>query len=173
MDNDDAWRIHMPRCAVASDLNPKTPLRGFEMSEYYEKDSSGSFGWFVAGLGLGALLGVLYAPKSGKETREELAASAREGKDYLQERAREVAQQASQVVDRGKEHLDEYVGLGKEYVERGRAQWSEYVDRGRDLVSEQTGKITAAVEAGREAYRQTTEGGGQQQQGSQSSNQHS
>ena len=142
------------------------------MSEYYEKDSSGNFGWFVAGLGLGALLGVLYAPKSGKETREELAASAREGKDYLQERAREVAQQASQVVGRGKEQLDEYVGLGKEYVERGRAQWSEYVDRGRDLVSEQADKITAAVEAGREAYRNTTEGG-DQQQGSQSSNQRS
>ena len=126
------------------------------MSDYYEKDSSGGgFGWFVAGLGLGALLGVLYAPKAGKETREELAASAREGKDYLYDRGREVAAQAGQ-------QLDEYVGKGKEYVERGRAQWSEYVDRGRDLVNEQTGKITAAVEAGREAYRQTTQSGGEQ-----------
>lgn len=141
------------------------------MSDYYEKESSGSFGWFVAGLGLGALLGVLYAPKAGKETREELAASAREGKDYLYERGREAAAQASQAMDRSKEHLDEYVGLGKEYVERGRAQWSEYVDRGRDLVNDQAGKITAAVEAGRDAYRQTTEGGtGRQQGGSQNPN---
>jgi gas vesicle protein len=130
------------------------------MSDYYEKDSSGGFGWFIAGLGLGALLGVLYAPKSGKETREELAASAREGKDYLYDRGREVAAQAGQ-------QFDEYVGKGKEYVERGRAQWSDYVDRGRDLVNEQTGKITAAVEAGREAYRQTTQSGGQQQPGEQ------
>lgn len=136
------------------------------MADYYEKESSsGSFGWFVAGLGLGALLGVLYAPKSGKETREELAASARESKDYLYDRGREVAAQASQAVDRSKEHLDEYVGLGKEYVERGRAQWSEYVDRGRDLMNDQAGKITAAVEAGREAYRQTAEGGSSQKQG--------
>jgi hypothetical protein len=33
-------------------------------------------GWFLAGLGLGALVGVLYAPKAGKETREDLVASA-------------------------------------------------------------------------------------------------
>lgn len=134
------------------------------MSDYYEKDSSsGSFGWFVAGLGIGGLLGVLYAPKSGKETREELAASARDGKDYLYERGREVASQASQVVDRGKEQLDQYVGKGKEYVDRGRSQVSEYVERGRGLVNEHTSKITAAVEAGREAYRQTTQGGQEEQ----------
>ena len=29
-------------------------------------------GWFLAGLSVGALVGVLYAPKAGKETREEL-----------------------------------------------------------------------------------------------------
>ena len=28
--------------------------------------------WFVAGLGVGALVGILYAPKSGRETREDL-----------------------------------------------------------------------------------------------------
>ena len=34
------------------------------------------FGWFLAGLGIGALVGVLYAPKSGKETRDDLVAGA-------------------------------------------------------------------------------------------------
>jgi gas vesicle protein len=33
--------------------------------------SSGGFGWFLAGLGIGALVGVLYAPKSGTETRDD------------------------------------------------------------------------------------------------------
>jgi gas vesicle protein len=35
-----------------------------------------SFVWFLAGLGLGALAGVLYAPRSGSETREALRARA-------------------------------------------------------------------------------------------------
>ena len=47
-----------------------------------------SFVWFLAGLGLGALAGVLYAPRSGNETREVLRARAEEGRDYVRNRAR-------------------------------------------------------------------------------------
>jgi hypothetical protein len=49
-------------------------------------------------------------------------------------------------VDKGKEQVGEY-------VDRGRAQWEEFVERGKSLVSEQTGRVTAAVEAGRQAYK--------------------
>ena len=70
-----------------------------------EKQSSG-FSWFLAGLGLGALLGVLYAPKAGRETREELASSAREGTEYLKQKSRETADQVSVYVDRGKAQVD-------------------------------------------------------------------
>ena len=60
------------------------------MSE--EKQSSG-FSWFLAGLGIGALIGVLYAPKAGRETREDLMSSARESTEYLKQRGREAADQ--------------------------------------------------------------------------------
>ncbi len=51
------------------------------------------FAWFLAGLGVGALAGILYAPKSGRETREDLANSAREGTEYLRNRSKQVAEQ--------------------------------------------------------------------------------
>jgi len=38
---------------------------------------------FLAGLGLGALVGVLYAPKSGRETRQSLIDAAEEGRDFV------------------------------------------------------------------------------------------
>jgi gas vesicle protein len=123
------------------------------MSE--EKQSSG-FSWFLAGLGLGALIGVLYAPKAGKETREELMSSAREGSEYLKAKSRDAVDQVNDLVDRGKNQVTEYVGRGKEYVERGRAQWDEFVNQGRQFVNEQTGRVTAAVDAGRQAYQSTT-----------------
>ena len=41
-----------------------------------EKDNSNSLVWFLAGLGAGALLGVLYAPRSGRETRQALREKA-------------------------------------------------------------------------------------------------
>jgi gas vesicle protein len=90
-----------------------------------------SFVWFLAGLGLGALAGVLYAPRSGAETREVLRARAEEGRDYVRGRAREARVQAE--------------------------QWA---DRGREVVNQQKEQFRAAYEAGRQAYHEaTTEAG--------------
>jgi gas vesicle protein len=116
------------------------------------ENQSASVGWFVAGLGLGALLGVLYAPKSGRETREEIISYAKEGTEYVRVRAREAADQAGTLVGRGKAQATEYVQRGREVVEQGRAQWEDFVDKGRDFVSDQSTRVAAAVEAGRQAY---------------------
>ena len=86
-----------------------------------------SFVWFLAGLGLGALAGVLYAPRSGVETREALRARAEEGRDYMRSRAREARDQAQ--------------------------QWA---DRDREVVSQQKEQFRAAYEAGRQAYHEAT-----------------
>ncbi len=122
-----------------------------------ETQSSSGFSWFLAGLGIGALIGVLYAPKAGKETREDLAASAREGSEYLRQRSREAADQINQIVDRSKAQVSEYVDRGKEYIDRSRAQWDDFVAQGRQFVSDQTEKVSAAVDAGKEAYRHTAD----------------
>ncbi len=92
-----------------------------------EDNGSNSFVWFLAGLGLGALAGVLYAPRSGNETRDVLRARAEEGRDYVRTRAREARDQASQ-----------------------------WVDRGKDVVSQQKDQFRAAYEAGRQAYQEAT-----------------
>lgn len=105
--------------------------------------STYGLGLFLAGLGAGALLGVLFAPKSGRETREDIASTAREKSEYLRQRSREVSDRVSGYADRG-----------KEYVNKGRAQWEEFVNRGRQFVSDQSDKFSAAVDAGKEAYRQ-------------------
>ena len=38
-------------------------------------------------------------------------------------------------------------------VDKGKEQVGEYVERGRSLVGDQSNRVAAAVEAGREAYR--------------------
>jgi gas vesicle protein len=128
-----------------------------------DNDSAGGFGWFLAGLGIGALVGVLYAPKSGKETRDDLKAGALDAKDrandlYEQGRNQAVAyaeqgkQVASEYVDRSKQVAGEYVDKGKEFYDKGRTQWSQYVDKGKDLIQTQADAAKAAVEAGKDAY---------------------
>ena len=109
--------------------------------------------WFLAGLGVGALVGILYAPKSGRETRDDIAQGAREGSEYLRTRGRQAAEQVGQYVDKGREQMNQYVGRGREIVDRGRGQWEDFVERGKNLVNDQTSRVGAAVDAGHEAYQ--------------------
>ena len=120
-----------------------------------EESKIHGFAWFLAGIGIGALVGVLYAPKSGRETREDLVSGAREGTDYLRTRSRQAAEEMGALVDRSKEQVNEYVERGREVVDRGRAQWEEFVERGKNAVADQTSRVTAAVDAGRQAYKTT------------------
>ena len=102
--------------------------------------------WFLAGLGVGALVGILYAPKSGRETREDLANSAREGADYVRTKGRQATDYAGDLYDKSKQYASDY-------ADRGRQQWGEFVDRGKSLVNEHSARVASAVQAGREAYR--------------------
>lgn len=94
-----------------------------------DRDNSSNFMWFLAGLGFGALLGVLYAPRSGRETRDSLKNTAQEGREYLKTRSRDA----------------------KESV-------SEWVDRGKEVVGRSKEQINSAIDAGRQAYREAAEG---------------
>jgi gas vesicle protein len=114
--------------------------------------NSGGFGWFLAGLGIGALVGVLYAPKSGRETREDLAAAALEARDRANQLYNQGIEQAGQYVQQGKQVAGQYADKGKEYYDKGRTQWTQYVDKGKDLLQTQAEAVTAAVDAGKEAY---------------------
>jgi gas vesicle protein len=120
-------------------------------------------GWFLAGLGMGALIGVLYAPKAGRETREDIANSALDAKQRAAELVEQGKQKAGEYVEQGKQYVEQgkqYVEQGKqqaadkgrEYYEKGRNQWTQYVEKGKDLVNEQQAKVAAAVDAGKEAY---------------------
>jgi len=91
------------------------------------EDNSSGILWFLAGLGLGAALGVLYAPKSGRETRESILSAAEEGSDFVRERARQYREQAN-----------------------------DWVDKGKDVVSQQRDQLRNAFDAGRQAYREAT-----------------
>ena len=59
--------------------------------------------FFLVGLGIGSLIGILFAPKSGEETRDYLSTKADEGRDYAQKKARELRERAEDLLERSKE----------------------------------------------------------------------
>ncbi|MEP7355000.1 MAG: YtxH domain-containing protein, partial [Acidobacteriota bacterium] len=67
-----------------------------------DRDDS-SIPYFLLGLGLGAALGVLFAPKTGAETRRIIRDRAEESADYLKRRGDELRENAADAVERGKQ----------------------------------------------------------------------
>jgi gas vesicle protein len=81
-------------------------------------DSKASY--FLVGLGVGSLIGILFAPKSGEETREYLSQKANEGSEYAQKKARELRERAEDLVERGKEVLTQKKEQIAAAVDQGR-----------------------------------------------------
>src|ERR1700722_98751 len=75
---------------------------------------------FLIGLGIGALAGILFAPKSGEDTREYLAGKADEGRYYAQRKARELRERAEDLLERSKEIMDRKKDALAEAVEAGK-----------------------------------------------------
>jgi gas vesicle protein len=122
-----------------------------------DDNGTSGLGWFLAGLGVGALVGVLYAPKSGKETREDIVQASLDAKEKAAAYAQQSLDKANDLVAQGKQAAGEYVDRGKEYYEKGRSQWTEYVEKGKTLVQDQQNAVQSAINAGKEAYVAKTE----------------
>jgi len=90
-----------------------------------EKDGLANF---FLGLGIGVGIGLLFAPKSGEETRDLLMSKA----------------------DEAKEHL-------KKQTEGLRDQAGDLVDKGRDALNRQRDTLNDAIQAGKQAYREKVE----------------
>ena len=71
-----------------------------------DRDGSG-FLWFLAGLGIGAAVGILYAPKPGDETRQRIREAAEDSRDSVKERARQAREQAGSWADKGRDYLNQ------------------------------------------------------------------
>lgn len=82
---------------------------------------------FLLGLGVGVAIGMLFAPKSGEETREIIKNKAGEGGEYLKQRGAEFKETASGWVDKGKESLNRQKDNLNEAMEAGKQAYRDAV----------------------------------------------
>lgn len=94
------------------------------------------FLYFLIGGFVGASVALLFAPKSGQETRQLISEKYRAGAEDLGRR-----------VQSGREYISETAhGLSDRITET--------IDRGREVVTRQKGQVASAIEAGKRAYQE-------------------
>jgi gas vesicle protein len=103
--------------------------------------------YFLIGAGIGAVTALLFAPKAGSELRSEIADATKKGLDYARDTGRDVGERASELYQTGIERASDIGTRGKEAV-------TDLTDRGRDLIHRQKAQFAAAIDAGKQGYRE-------------------
>src|SRR5438132_13831399 len=94
------------------------------------------FLFFLAGAGIGAVVALLLAPKSGRETRELITRTATDSRDFISGKVTEGRQI---VEEKGRKFGDDF---------------NSFLDKSKEAVQRQKEQLTAAFEAGKAAYRE-------------------
>jgi gas vesicle protein len=84
-----------------------------------QEEGTSRLAWFLTGVVIGATVAVLYAPKSGKDTRQFLSEKTQQGKDAVTETSKDMVEASKEMFDRGRKLVEDAADL---------------FDRGRKLV---------------------------------------
>lgn len=103
--------------------------------------------YFLLGGMIGATVALLFAPRSGEETRELIANRVKDGKDALQEKFKSTCESISRT------------------TEKFGASARDALDRGKEVVANEKEVLSAAIEAGKQAYREEKQAQADRRQG--------
>ena len=101
--------------------------------------------YLLIGGGIGAVLALLFAPKSGQELRGDIADATRKGIEKSKETAAHLQEVAGEYYEVGRERASEYIHTAQEKA-------GEFAEKARTAAASTANPFTAAVEAGKDAY---------------------
>ena len=81
-----------------------------------QEDWSNRLAWFLTGAIVGATAAILYAPKSGKETRHYINDKAQQGREAVTGTSKDIVEASKEMFDRGRQLVEDAADL----FERGR-----------------------------------------------------
>ena len=117
----------------------------------YRRDSGDNFStrltYLLIGGGIGAILALLFAPKSGQELRGDIADATRKGIDKSREAAQQFGQRAGEYYEVTRDRATELYSTAAEKV-------GEVAQTAKDVAARKTGSVTAAIDAGKKAYQE-------------------
>jgi gas vesicle protein len=116
-------------------------------NEYDREDANAStkLTYLLIGGGIGAVIALLFAPKSGQELRGDIADATRKGIEKSKETAAHLQERAGEYYEVGREKASEYIQTAQEKA-------GELAEKARTAAASTANPFTAAVEAGKDAY---------------------
>src|SRR5687768_3322259 len=131
-------------------------------SDDYRRDRGDSVStrltYLLIGGGIGAVIALLFAPKSGQELRGDIADVTRKGIDKSREAAQQLGDRAGEYYEQGRERATELYSQASERASGLYSQAAEKVGEvaqtARDTASRQTSTVAAAIDAGKKAYQE-------------------
>ena len=123
-----------------------------------EDNSGDKFVYFLIGAGMGAIAALLFAPKAGSELRAEIADVTKRTADQTRDQARQVGERATEYYQASAEYATDLAERSKEAItdaaERSREAITDVTERGKELINRQKASVAAALEAGKQGYRE-------------------
>ncbi len=123
-----------------------------------EDNSGDKFVYFLIGAGMGAIAALLFAPKAGSELRAEIADVTKRSADQARDQARQVGERATEYYQASAEYATDLAERSKDAItdaaERSREAITDVTERGKDLINRQKASVAAALEAGKQGYRE-------------------
>ena len=116
-----------------------------EYDDRYESNVSTKLTYLLIGGGIGAVIALLFAPKSGVELREDIADATRKGIEKSKEAAAQIQERAGEYYEVGKDRANEIYQSGRERA-------GEIAQKARTAAANTANPFTAAIEAGKDAY---------------------
>jgi gas vesicle protein len=120
------------------------------MGRDYEREDasvSSKLTYLIIGGGIGAVIALLFAPKSGKELREDIADASRKGLEKGKEAAAQLQERAGEYYETGREKASEL-------YQNAQGKAGELSEKARAAAARTANPFSAAIEAGKEAYTQ-------------------
>ncbi len=112
-----------------------------------DSDMGARLTFLLVGAGIGAVVALLFAPKSGHELRGDIADATRKGIDRTREAANQLSERAGDYYEGARDRASEIYSAGREKA-------GEVASAARDAAQRRGGTLSAAIEAGKQAYRE-------------------
>jgi gas vesicle protein len=116
----------------------------------------GSLGTFFVGLAVGAGLALLFAPKSGIETRRAIGDGARRVRDKAGDIVEDATEAVTDTFDAARSRVEERIDSVRSAVELKRQQVLTAVDAGRAAAQQAREELERRISETKEAYRAAT-----------------